>query len=130
MPDYTLLAYLHLATVLPAFLIATALLLSSHKGSLSHRRWGRVFMVLMLLTALLSLAMPAQVGPALFGHLGGVHVLSLLVLYSVPQAWQAARQGRVAAHRAIMRRLYAGGLLLAGSLALLPGRMLHGWLFG
>ena len=72
----------------------------------------------------------AQVGPALFGHLGGVHVLSLLVLYSVPQAWQAARQGRVAAHRVIMRRLYAGGLLLAGSLALLPGRMLHGWLFG
>ena len=80
MPDYTQLAYLHLATVLPAFLIATALLLSPHKGSLSHRRWGRVFMVLMLLTALLSLAMPAQVGPAMFGHLGGVHVLSLLVL--------------------------------------------------
>lgn len=128
--DYTLLAYLHLATVLPAFVLGTALLCWRQKGTPAHRRWGRCYMVLMLLTALLSLAMPARVGPALFGHFGFIHLLSVLVLYSVPQAWQAARQGRVRAHRSAMVSLYVGGLLVAGALAWMPGRMLHSWLFG
>jgi uncharacterized membrane protein len=29
-----------------------------------------------------------------------------------------------------MVSLYVGGLLVAGALAWMPGRMLHGWLFG
>lgn len=29
-----------------------------------------------------------------------------------------------------MISLYVGGLLIAGSFTLMPGRLLHGWVFG
>jgi len=34
------------------------------------------------------------------------------------------------AHRANMLGVYVGGVLIAGAFALMPGRLLHGWLFG
>ena len=44
--SYEQLAYLHLATVVPAFAIGTWLLVR-RKGSPSHRALGRVYLVLM-----------------------------------------------------------------------------------
>ena len=129
MITYEHLAYLHLATIIPAFLIGTLLLLRV-KGTPSHKGLGRVYLVLMLATALITLAMPAHVGPRIFNHFGFIHSFSLLTLYLVPAAYYAARQGRVRVHRANMIGLYVGGILIAGSFALLPGRMLHQWLFG
>ncbi|EKF73848.1 hypothetical protein A11A3_11583 [Alcanivorax hongdengensis A-11-3] len=127
--DYLTLAYLHLATILPAFLIATVQLVRPKGGPL-HRQLGRLYMVLMLLTAVISLCMPASIGPVWLGHFGYIHLLSLLTLYAVPAAWQAARRGRIATHRRIMMMLYIGAFVLAGSFTLMPGRLIHGWLFG
>ena len=39
------------------------------------------------------------------------------------------RRGNVAAHRGHMVGVYVGGILIAGSFAFSPGRLLHGWLF-
>ena len=64
---YLQLAYFHLATVLPAFLIGTYLLVN-RKGTPTHRMFGKVYISLMLITALLTLFMAAQVGPVLIGH--------------------------------------------------------------
>mgnify|MGYP003535071541 CR=1 FL=1 len=44
--SYEQLAYIHFATVVPAFAIGTWLLVR-RKGSLSHRALGRVYLVLM-----------------------------------------------------------------------------------
>jgi uncharacterized membrane protein len=52
------------------------------------------------------------------------------VLVSVPIAYVSARNGNIGAHRASMIGLYVGGILIAGSFALMPGRLLHQWLFG
>jgi uncharacterized membrane protein len=125
---YTQLAYFHLATVIPAFGIG-ALQLLKRKGTPSHKRLGRIYMMLMLATALITLAMPAQVGPQFLQHFGFIHAFSLLALLSVPTAYFAARRGNLNTHRAAMIGLYVGGILIAGAFAFAPGRMLHEWLF-
>ncbi|MGY0627700.1 MAG: DUF2306 domain-containing protein [Paraglaciecola chathamensis] len=124
--SYLQLAYIHLGTVFPAFLIGTYLLIN-RKGTPKHRLLGKVYMALMLIPALTTLFMSAEVGPVVFGHFGFIHLFSLLVLYSVPTALIAARNGNIKKHRASMVGLYIGGLLIAGSFTLMPGRMLHGW---
>jgi uncharacterized membrane protein len=126
---YLTLAYLHLATVLPAFVIGTWQLLRP-KGTPVHRVVGHVYLLLMLATALIALLMPAQVGPRWLGHFGFIHLFSLMVFISVPRSYRAARRGDIRRHRDSMIGVYVGGLLIAGGFALMPGRLLHHWLFG
>lgn len=126
---YTQLVYLHLATVLPAFAIG-AFQLIRRKGTPTHKLLGKIYMILMLATGLITLAMPAEVGPRVLNHFGFIHLFSFLTLYNVPAAFLAARRGNIRAHRANMIGLYIGGILIAGSFAFAPGRMLHEWLFG
>lgn len=127
---YQQLAYLHLATVLPAFVIGTWLMLR-HKGTPLHRLLGKIYMGLMLVTATVTLFMPAAVGPRFLGHFGFIHLFSVLTFYAVPRAYVAARQHNLKAHRGAMIGLYVGGLLIAGGFAVFsPGRLMHHLLFG
>ena len=126
--SYLQLAYVHLITIVPAFLIGTFLLIR-RKGSLLHKALGRIYMVLMLFTALVTLFMSAEIGPQLLGHFGFIHLFSVLVLASVPRAYFAVRRGDIQQHRRNMIGLYVGGILIAGSFTFAPGRLLHSWLF-
>ena len=126
--SYLTLAYMHLASVVTCFLMG-AWLLARRKGTTVHKRLGRVYVVLILFTALVTLPMPAEVGPRLLDHFGYIHLFSVLVLVSVPAAIYSIRRGNVAAHRFHMVGVYVGGILIAGSFAFMPGRLLHGWLF-
>ena len=126
---YAQLAYFHLGTVLPAFVLG-AFQLFRPKGTRSHKVLGRIFMLLMLGTGFITLIMPAQVGPQVFHHFGFIHIFSLLAIFGVPFAYLAARRGSIRAHRFSMISLYVGGILVAGAFAFSPGRMLHEWLFG
>lgn len=126
---YTQLAYLHLATVLPAFVLGGVQLLR-RKGTAIHRLLGRIYMLLMMATGLITLAMPAEVGPRFLNHFGFIHIFSFLALFSVPAAYIAVRRGYIRAHRSAMISLYVGGILIAGAFAFTPGRILHAWLFG
>lgn len=122
--SYLQLAYIHLATVLPAFCIGT-FLLCRRKGTPSHKMLGRLYMLLMLATGVTTLCMPAEVGPRFLGHFGFIHAFSALTLLCVPAAWLAARRGNIKVHRGNMIGLYVGGILIAGAFAFGPGRMLH-----
>jgi uncharacterized membrane protein len=126
---YVQLTLIHLATVIPAFIIGTVLLLRS-KGTEVHRKLGKIYLGLMLATGLTTLFMPAVLGPRFLNHLGYLHLLSLLTLATVPIAYCAARNHNLRLHRNSMIGLYFGGILIAGSFAFFPGRLLHGWLFG
>ena len=126
--NYLDLAYLHLGTVVPAFVIGTYLLMK-RKGTAQHKMLGKVYMVLMLITAVISLFMEAQVGSKLLDHFGYIHILSVLTLYAVPIAYFSAKQGNIKRHRNSMIALYVGGMLVAGFFAMMPGRLLHTWLF-
>jgi uncharacterized membrane protein len=125
---YLLLAYAHLATIVPAFAIGTWLMFS-RKGSAKHRGWGKAYMALMLVSAGFSLFMPAVVGPRFLNHFGFIHLFSISVFFTIPMALRAAMRHDIRTHQGNMIGLYVGGLLIAGAFAFTPGRMLHTWLF-
>lgn len=116
--------FVHLATVVPAFFIG-AVLLINRKGTLNHKLLGKIYMVLMLLTALITLFMSAEVGSTTLGDFGFIHLFSVLVLYSSPAAYVAAKNKNMKSHRGNMMGMYIGGILIAGAFAFSPGRLLH-----
>ncbi|MDA7769137.1 DUF2306 domain-containing protein [Porticoccaceae bacterium] len=126
---YMQLTYLHLGSLVPAFVIGTYLLLN-RKGTPVHRFLGKIYMGLMLFTAFVTLFMEAVVGPKFLNHFGFIHLLSLLVLYTVPTSYRAIRVGNIKLHKRKMVGLYVGALLVAGAFTLSPGRLIHSWLFG
>ena len=126
---YMQLTYLHLGSLVPAFVIGSYLLLN-RKGTPVHRFLGKIYMGLMLFTAFITLFMEALVGPKFLNHFGFLHLLSLFVLYTVPTAYRAIRVGNIKLHKRKMVGLYVGALLVAGAFTLSPGRLIHTWLFG
>ena len=122
--DYSLLMYVHLATVVPAFVIGTVLLLIK-KGTPTHKSFGRIYMTLMMVTALVTLLMPAHLGDTLLNHFGWIHIFSFLTIYTVPTAYWAIKNGNVQSHKRKMILLYIGAILIAGGFTFMPGRYLH-----
>ncbi len=126
---YKQLMYWHMATVLPCVVIGAMLLLLK-KGKGFHKYFGIIYMILMFATALITLFMPAFVGPRLFNHFGWIHSFSVLTIYSVPTAYRAIKKGNVKKHKSTMINLYFGAIIIAGAFTLVPGRYLHHFLFG
>ena len=126
---YMQLTYLHLGSLVPAFVIGSYLLLN-RKGTPVHKFLGKIYMGLMLFTAFITLFMEALVGPKFLNHFGFLHLLSLFVLYTVPTAYRAIRVGNIKLHKRKMVGLYVGALLVAGAFTLSPGRLIHTWLLG
>lgn len=127
--DYDILMNAHLLTVVPCFLIGTLLLIIK-KGTRVHRGFGRVYMVLMLITATITLFMPADVGPQFLNHFGWIHSFSFLTIWTVPTAYMAIKKGNVKAHKRKMILLYFGAIIIAGGFTFVPGRYLHEVFFG
>jgi len=127
--SYEHLMYAHLITVVPCFFIGGLLLLIK-KGTAFHKSAGRVYMVLMMVTAIITLFMPAHVGPRFLGHFGWIHSFSFLTIYTVPTAYLAIKKGNVKAHKRKMILLYFGALVIAGGFTFFPGRYLYQVFFG
>jgi uncharacterized membrane protein len=124
----TPLVYAHLATVVPAFVLGSYLMVS-RKGSPMHRLMGKIYMALMMTTAVIALFIKAEVGPQLLGHFGFIHLFSVLVLTAIPRAYFAAVRHDRRAHAISMISVYLGALVIAGGFAFMPGRLLNTWLF-
>ena len=127
--EYNNLMFWHLWTVIPCFAIGTILLLIK-KGTSFHKYAGRIYMILMLITAFITLFMPAQVGPRILNHFGFIHTFTFLTLYSVPTAFLAIKKGDVKTHKRKMILLYFGAIIIAGGFTFYPGRYLHELFFG
>lgn len=126
---YEYLMCAHLITVIPCVFIGAYLLLVK-KGTGIHRKLGRIYMILMLITAVITLFMPAAVGPQVLNHFGWIHLFSFLTLWTVPTAYTAIKKGNVRAHKRKMVLLYFGAILIAGGFTFTPGRYLHEVFFG
>jgi uncharacterized membrane protein len=127
--EYNTLMNLHLVTVVPCFFIGTLLLIIK-KGTPIHKGFGRVYMVLMLFTACVTLFMPADVGPQFLNHFGWIHSFSFLTIWTVPTAYLAIKKGNIRAHKRKMILLYFGAIIIAGGFTFVPGRYLHDVFFG
>jgi uncharacterized membrane protein len=126
---YIDLMYIHLATVVPCIFIG-ALLLIIKKGTSIHKILGRIYMILMLVTACVTLFMPSVVGPTILNHFGLIHSFSLLTIYTVPTAYLAIKKGNIKVHKRKMILLFFGAIVIAGGFTFTPGRYLHTLFFG
>jgi uncharacterized membrane protein len=83
-----------------------------------------------MVTALITLFMPARVGATFLNHFGWIHSFSFLTIYTVPTAYWAIKKGNVRAHKRKMILLYFGAIVIAGGFTFYPGRYLHHLFFG
>jgi uncharacterized membrane protein len=97
------------------------------KGTVRHRVLGYAWVALMLVIAISSFWIQ-QI--RLIGPFSPIHLLSILVLITVPLAVWHAHNHRVAKHRKVMISLYVFALIGAGVFTLLPGRIMHAVVFG
>jgi uncharacterized membrane protein len=121
---------IHVSTVVPAFFIGTWQIFFSRKGAPFHRALGFVYLGLMVVTAIAALFVHQLKGmPMLFGF-GPIHLFVPLTLFGVVGALYGARTHNIAMHKRSMLGVYIGGLLIAGSFAFMPGRIMHAMIFG
>jgi len=90
------------------------------KGTRLHRIAGHIWLGLMLIAAISSFFL-RNIN---HGQFSLIHIFSVLTLIAVPRIIWLARRGRIAEHRKAALSLYIGGLVVAGSLAFLPGRLM------
>ncbi len=116
---------IHLMSVLPAIPLGLYVLLT-RKGGGRHRLLGRIWMALMVSTALSAL---------FIRHLnhGGFSWIHIFVPVTLLAAWAAvasARAGRIAQHRNRLIGMYVGALVIPGMFAFAPDRVMWIWAFG
>jgi uncharacterized membrane protein len=97
------------------------------KGTPRHRAVGFVWAGLMLFIAASGFWIHEI---RLLGPWSPIHLLSVLVLITVPLAVWHAHRHHVARHRSAMISLYLFALVGAGLFTLLPGRVMNTVIFG
>ena len=120
----------HVLTVVPAFFLGTWLIFLSTKGARRHRAIGYVYLALMTITAIAALFIHQIAALDIFYGFGPIHIFSLVTLSGVVGALRGAWSHDIALHKRSMLGVYIGGLLIAGSFAFLPGRIMHSIVFG
>ncbi len=119
--DAPLAIQIHVAAVAPAALLG-AYLLVRPKGTPRHRLLGKIWLVLMIVTALSSFFIH-QIN--MFYGFSPIHLLSIFVLFGCWGAIANARKHNIDAHKRIVRGLYFGGIVGAGAFTFLPGRIIN-----
>ncbi|MDV6330034.1 DUF2306 domain-containing protein [Asticcacaulis sp. 201] len=124
-PDFDRLAHasvavhIHLGVACLAILLG-ALQFALPKGTGLHRVVGYFWLGLMWVAAISSFFLRS----INHGQFSLIHLFSVLTIVMVPRIIWLARVGRIAAHRKTALSLYFGGLVVAGGLAFLPGRLM------
>lgn len=113
---FTPVMLVHLTSAFGALALGGIVFLMK-RGTPPHRHAGRAWVLLMGLTALSSFFIRTH------GGFSWIHLLSVLVLYTLTMAVVAIRRRDVAGHRRMMLFAYRG-LIIAGIFTLMPGRRL------
>lgn len=121
---------LHVFTVVPAFFLGTWLIFFSRKGARRHRAVGYVYLTLMTITAITALWIHEIPAIDIVYGFGPIHIFSIVTLSGVVGALRGAWTHNIKMHRSSMLGVYIGGLLIAGTFAFLPGRIMHALVFG
>jgi len=124
--DAPLTIQIHSALALGAILLTLAIF-TLRKGSRHHRVMGWAWVLMMGGVAISSFGIYTL---RWIGPFSPVHLLSVYVLYGLVRSVRHARRGEVAAHQGWMKGMVFGGLVVAGSFTLLPGRTMYAVLLG
>ena len=130
-PDWSLwgrvswLVKLHVAGAVSALVIGT-IILFRRKGSGLHKTLGWSWVIAMAVAAISSLWITGLNGDSW----SIIHLLSGWTVIALTMAIWAIRNRKVEAHRRAMTGMFVGGLLVAGALTFLPGRLMFETFFG
>ena len=124
--DASLAIQAHAFAAMSAFALGIVQL-SAPKGTLPHRTIGWIWVALMVVVGVSSFFIH---GMRLFGIWSPIHLLSIFTLVALPLAVLAAHRHAVDRHRRAMISIFVGGLVVAGLLTFLPGRIMHAVAFG
>src|SRR5438105_614195 len=116
---------IHAFAAIAAFAVGLVQLIAA-KGTIPHRLIGWSWVLLMLIVAVSSLFIHTI---RLWGPWSPIHLLSILVLATLPLAVLHARRHDIAQHRMAMLMLFTGALVIAGGFTFLPGRIMHAVVF-
>ncbi|MEZ5959690.1 MAG: DUF2306 domain-containing protein [Hyphomonadaceae bacterium] len=130
-PDWSLwdriswVVKLHVAAALAALVIGTVILVQ-RKGSGLHKTLGWSWVIAMGTTAVSSLWITGLNGDSW----SLIHLLSGWTIVGLPMAIYAIRSRKVQIHRRAMTGMFVGGLVVAGALTFIPGRIMFETFFG
>lgn len=110
--------YVHLLAVIPSIVLG-AVNLSLKKGTAVHKTIGRIWAVLMLITAISSLF----ITPA--GSFTWLHIFSIVIIVCIPAGVIAVRKGNIKRHTRCMMGAYLGTVISAYFAVVTPGRFLN-----
>jgi uncharacterized membrane protein len=116
----------HVAAAIAAFGLGGAVLLGK-KGTPAHRLLGRIWVIVMAITAVSSLFIWTI---RMWGPFSPIHILSVATLVGLWKAVGYARARNISAHRRLMHMLYFGALIGAGWFTFWPGRLMNHMVFG
>lgn len=116
---------IHVVAVLSSALLGAYLLLRA-KGTPVHRLLGKIWLALMVVTAISSFFIHEL---NVFHGFSPIHLLSIFVLVACAQAILAARRHDIDRHRRAVTGLYFGGIGIAGGFTLLPHRIMNEVIF-
>lgn len=119
---------LHVATVLPAIPLGGYLLLAP-KGTKRHKQLGKLWVALMVTTALSACFI--KYGGGLNLHISPIHLFVPMTLWASYKLIATARRGDMKGHKKEILGLYLGALMIPGIVSMAwPGRLMNVWLFG
>ncbi|MWV27054.1 DUF2306 domain-containing protein [Aurantiacibacter rhizosphaerae] len=115
---------IHVVSVLPAIPLGGYLLLAK-KGTKLHKQLGKVWLVLMLITATSAIFIQSS---------GGFSFIHIFVPVTFHAAWKTvatARKGDIAGHKKHLVFTYLTALMIPGVVAFaIPGRLMNTMLLG
>lgn len=117
---------IHVVAALIAFALG-GVVLFRRKGTPNHKALGRIWVMLMAITAVSSLFIWTV---RMWGLFSPIHILSVATLVGLWKAVNYARARNIKAHMRLMQGLYLGALLIAGWFTFLPGRLMNQIVFG
>jgi len=104
------------------------------KGTLPHRSLGTVWMILMTVVAgsTLWITHPVEAGDPFWARYSPIHLFTLLTFFGLGSAAMLLMRGGpgLKRHAGPLTGVFVGGLIVAGVLAFLPGRIMHQVAFG
>ncbi|MEP5938003.1 MAG: DUF2306 domain-containing protein [Erythrobacter sp.] len=114
---------IHVTTVIPAIPLGAYLLLTP-KGGKRHKQLGKLWLMMMLITA--SAAIFIKTG----GSYSFIHIFIPMTFWASYKVITSARRGDMKTHKKEILSLYLGALTIPGIVAFaLPGRLMNVLLF-
>jgi len=108
---------IHMLVAVGAFFLGGYVLIRQ-KGTPAHKMAGRVFGMLMFMTALTAIFIRTSSS----GNFSWIHIFVPITFIGLYQVVSSIRKGNIKAHKRHVLAMYFAALLIPGAFAFMPGR--------